>query len=83
MMWLAAFAVGLWASPAAAAAQATHSTALYQQFFPAWDEMLKGYLEHDCQQQITDYRNASFNNTRISYAVFGCLLEQFPEYRKV
>ncbi len=45
--------------------------------------MLKGYLEHDCQQQITDYRNAGFNNTHISYAVFGCLLEQFPEYRKV
>ncbi|OAQ95632.1 hypothetical protein LLEC1_04063 [Akanthomyces lecanii] len=81
-MWLAVFVVGLWASPVAAAAKATHSTVLYQQFFPAWDEMLKEYLERDCQQNITDYRNASFNNTHISYAVFGCLLEQFPEFRK-
>lgn len=82
-MWIVALLVGPWASPAAAAVKATHSTALYQQFFPAWDEMLKEYLERDCQQSITDYRNASFNNTHISYAVFDCLLEQFPEFRKV
>ncbi|EJP70948.1 uncharacterized protein BBA_00578 [Beauveria bassiana ARSEF 2860] len=66
----------------AAAAKATHSTVLYQQFFPAWDEMLKGYLEHNCQENITNYRNASFNDTHISYAVFDCLLQQFPEFRK-
>lgn len=78
----AALLLGLCAWPAAAA-KATHSTVLYQQFFPAWDEMLKGYLEHNCQENITNYRNASFNDTHISYAVFDCLLQQFPEFRKV
>ncbi|KGQ09468.1 hypothetical protein BBAD15_g5167 [Beauveria bassiana D1-5] len=77
----AALLLGLCAWPAAAA-KATHSTVLYQQFFPAWDEMLKGYLEHNCQENITNYRNASFNDTHISYAVFDCLLQQFPEFRK-
>lgn len=83
MKWLATLVLGLCASPAVVAAKATHSTALYKQFFPAWDEMLKGYLENDCLQNITDYRNASFEDTHISYVVFGCLLEQFPEFRKV
>ncbi|OAA73826.1 hypothetical protein ISF_00727 [Cordyceps fumosorosea ARSEF 2679] len=81
MIWLAPLLVALWAAPTAAA-KATHATALYKQFFPAWDVMLKEYLETDCQQDITNYRNATFDNTHVSYAVFNCLLEQFPEFRK-
>lgn len=82
-MWLlAALAMSLFALPAAAA-KATHSTALYKQFFPAWDEMLKIYLENDCKENITNYRNATFEQSHVSYAVLDCLLEQFPEFRKV
>ncbi|ATY58251.1 hypothetical protein A9K55_002916 [Cordyceps militaris] len=66
MIWLAPLLIGLCGSPAAAA-QATHSTALYNQFFPAWDNMLKDYLEHNCQEVVTNYRNATFNDTHISY----------------
>lgn len=81
MIWLAPLLIGLCGSPAAAA-QATHSTALYNQFFPAWDNMLKDYLEHNCHEVVTNYRNATFNDTHISYEVFDCLLKQFPEFRK-
>ncbi|TQV98459.1 hypothetical protein IF1G_02539 [Cordyceps javanica] len=44
--------------------------------------MLQDYLENDCRENITNYRNASFDNSHVSYAVFDCLLEQFPEFRK-
>lgn len=82
-MWKVSLLVGFCASPAVAAAGATHSTLLYWQFFPAWNDMLKGYLECDCQVNITNYRNASFEDSHVSYAVLNCLLEQFPELRKV
>ncbi|OAA58705.1 hypothetical protein ISF_06488 [Cordyceps fumosorosea ARSEF 2679] len=75
--------LGLCASPvAAASAQATHSTVLYQHFFPAWNPYLQGYLQDACREQITNYRNATFSDPRTSYTVLDCLLKQFPEFRK-
>ncbi|KAJ3492914.1 hypothetical protein NLG97_g5063 [Lecanicillium saksenae] len=80
-MWLAAFLAGFYAVPVAAA-NVTHSTVLYKQFFPAWDGMLKDYLETDCKKNFTNYLNVSFEDTHVSYSVLDCLLKQFPEFRK-
>ncbi|TQV92685.1 hypothetical protein IF1G_08609 [Cordyceps javanica] len=84
MIWLiVALLLGLNVSPAAAAgAKATHSTLLYQHFFPAWNPYLQDYLQNACREQIANYRNATFSDPRTSYTVLDCLLKQFPEFRK-
>ncbi|RGP77937.1 hypothetical protein FLONG3_3894 [Fusarium longipes] len=54
----------------------------YQNFFPAWDHLIKEQLENNCTEPLNRYNNRSDPTPQLGYSVIGCILETMPEYRK-
>jgi hypothetical protein len=54
----------------------------YQQFFPAWDDIIKNQLRNECAKPFQDYQNKSNTKRQVGYGVIGCILETLPEFRK-
>lgn len=71
--------LAFWAAPAAALER---SMAQYQHFFPGWSPILEDVLDGECEEVMSNYNNASWENSRVSYRVLDCILNDFPEFRK-
>ncbi|KAH7261944.1 hypothetical protein BKA59DRAFT_7277 [Fusarium tricinctum] len=54
----------------------------YQQFFPAWDGLIKDQLRMNCTEPFESYQNKSNTRRQAGYYVIGCILETMPEFRK-
>ncbi|ESU07837.1 hypothetical protein FGSG_02404 [Fusarium graminearum PH-1] len=55
----------------------------YENFFPAWDHIIKEQLlDERCTEPLSNYRNRSDPTRQLGYGVLGCVLDTMPEYRK-
>lgn len=52
----------------------------FQQFFPAWDGLISGYLRDNCTQEMDDYKGNPMGDKR--WELVDCVLDQFSETRK-
>lgn len=52
----------------------------FQQFFPAWDGLISGYLRDNCTQEMGAYKGYPMGDER--WKLVDCVLDQFSESRK-
>lgn len=72
----------LWCSVLAIVANVPSTLAQnqFQQFFPAWDGLISGYIRDKCGQQMNDYKGNPMGDER--WKLVDCVLDQFTETRK-
>ncbi|KAL6921247.1 hypothetical protein FSHL1_005219 [Fusarium sambucinum] len=61
---------------------AMRSFTQYENFFPAWDHIIKEQLTNNCTEPLNNYKNRSDPTRQLGYHVIGCILDTMPEFRK-
>lgn len=54
----------------------------YNHLFPAWSGILEDIIKENCTHQMNDYLDRSNPDRQVPYYLIGCIMENFPEYRK-
>ncbi|RGP66129.1 hypothetical protein FSPOR_6955 [Fusarium sporotrichioides] len=54
----------------------------YENFFPAWDSIIKQQFIDSCAEPLNNYKNRSDPNPKLGYHVIDCVLKTMPEFRK-
>ena len=60
-----------------------HSTSNFEDFFPAWESMLKGIMANNCTEQFANYHNKPLDDHWAAFDLTDCILSNMTEFQKI